>query len=141
MLPLAKLWSRWWIHIFEACSNQTEIIATRCVAIYSILMGEPIQVGRMIVQSIKHMISSSDTSVGHPFVITHLCSLAGVPGEDDHITGPLEPLGARFLARAQRDLDRVMAPSRGNISSHHSSNSRYTSCHPSSTSSQILSWG
>ncbi|KAK2405757.1 hypothetical protein QL285_054964 [Trifolium repens] len=97
MLPLAKLWSRWWIHNFEACSNQTEIITTRCLAIYNILRGEPIQVGQMIAQSIKRMISSSDTSVSHPFVISHLCSLAGVPEEDDdHITGPLEPLGARY---------------------------------------------
>ncbi|KAK2361800.1 hypothetical protein QL285_086916 [Trifolium repens] len=114
MLPLAKLWSRWWIHNFEACSNQTEIITTRCLDVYSILMGEPIQVGRMIAQSIKRMITSSDTFIGHPFVISHLCSVAGVPDEDDdHVIGPQEPLGARYLARAQRDLERAVAARQG----------------------------
>jgi hypothetical protein len=110
MLPLAKLWSRWWIHNFEAWSNQTEIITTRCLAIYSILMGKPIQVGRMIAQSIKRMITSTDSSTGHPFVFSHLCDLAGVPEEDDdHIIGPLESLGSRFHTRAQLDLDRAVA--------------------------------
>ncbi|KAK2354701.1 hypothetical protein QL285_092186 [Trifolium repens] len=110
MLPLAKLWAKWWTHNFEACSNETEIITSRCLAIYSIVMGEPIQVGSVIAQSIKRMITSSDATIGHPFVISHLCSLAGVPEEDDdEIIGSEIPLGARFLSRAQRDLDRVLA--------------------------------
>jgi hypothetical protein len=108
MSPLAKLWSRWWIHNFEACSNQTEIITSRCLGIYSILMGEPIQVGRVIAQSIRRMITSSEATIGDPFVISHLCSLAGVPEEDnDDIIGPEIPLGARFLSRAQRDFERA----------------------------------
>ncbi|KAK2376059.1 hypothetical protein QL285_076896 [Trifolium repens] len=107
ILPLAKLWAKWWTHNFEACSNQTEIITSRCVGIYSILMGEPIQVGSVIAQSIKRMITSSDATIGHPFVISHLCSLVGVPeDEDDDIIGPEIPLGARFLSRAQRDSER-----------------------------------
>jgi hypothetical protein len=116
MFPLAKLWSKWWIHNFEACSNQTEIITTRCLAIYSILMGEPIQAGRMIAQSIKRMITSTNSSTGHPFVFSHLCDLAGVPEEDDdHIIGPLESLGSRFLTRAQLDLDRAVAATAATI--------------------------
>jgi hypothetical protein len=56
-------------------------------------MGEPIQVGSVIVQSIKRMGTSSDATIGHPFVISHLCSLAGVPEEDDdEIIGPDIPL-------------------------------------------------
>ncbi|KAK2402451.1 hypothetical protein QL285_051969 [Trifolium repens] len=99
MLPLAKLWAKWWTHNFEACSNQTEIITSRCLGIYNILMGEPIQVGSVIAQSIKRMITSSDATIGHPFVISHLCSLAGVLEEDDaEIIGPEIPLGARFLS-------------------------------------------
>jgi hypothetical protein len=109
MLPLAKLWARWWTHNFEACSNETEIVTSRCLAIYNILMGEPIQVGRVIAQSIKRMVTSSDATIGHPFVISHLCSLVGVPEEDDdEIIGPDIPLGARFVSCAQRDLDWVL---------------------------------
>ncbi|KAK2363540.1 hypothetical protein QL285_088512 [Trifolium repens] len=108
MLPLAKSWAKWWIHNFEACSNETEIITSRCLGVYSILMGEPIQVGRVIAQSIRRMITSSEATIGHPFVISHLCSIAGVPEEDDDdIIGPEIPLGARFLSRAQRDLERA----------------------------------
>jgi hypothetical protein len=114
MLPVANLWSKWWIHNFEACSNQTEIIKARCLAVYSILMGEPIQVGSVIAQSIKRMITSTDAYIGHPFVISHLCSLAGVPEEDDdNIIGPQVPLGERFLSRAQRDLARAVAAQHG----------------------------
>jgi hypothetical protein len=108
MLPLAKLWAKWWIHNFEACSNETEIITSRCLGIYSILMGEPIQVGRVIAQSIRRMITSSEATIGHPFVISHLCSIAGVSEEDDDdIIGPEIPLGARFLSQAQRYLERA----------------------------------
>ncbi|KAK2409070.1 hypothetical protein QL285_044526 [Trifolium repens] len=56
------------------------------------------------------MVTSSDATIGHPFVISHLCALAGVPEEDDdEIIGPEIPLGARFLSQAQRDLNRVLA--------------------------------
>jgi hypothetical protein len=99
MLPLAKLLSRWWIHNFKACSYKTEIITSRCLAIYSILMGEPIQVGSVIAQSIKRMITSTDAYIGHPFVISHLYSLAGVPEEDDdNIIGRQVLLGERLLS-------------------------------------------
>ncbi|KAK2373934.1 hypothetical protein QL285_074935 [Trifolium repens] len=74
MMPLAKLWSRWWIHNFEACSNQTEIITARCLAVYNILMGEPIRVGSMIAQSIKRMITSSDTYRSPLCDLSHLFS-------------------------------------------------------------------
>ncbi|KAK2410209.1 hypothetical protein QL285_045585 [Trifolium repens] len=71
-------------------------------------MGKPIQVGRVIAQSIKRMVTSSEASIGHPFVISHLCSLAGVPEEDDdNIIGADIPLGTRFLSRAQRDFERA----------------------------------
>ncbi|KAK2356529.1 hypothetical protein QL285_093858 [Trifolium repens] len=119
MMPLAKLWSRWWIHNFEECSNQSEIIMARYLAVYSIMMGESIQVGRMIAQSIKPMITSSDTYIGHPFVISHLYSLDGVPEEDDdNIIGPQVPLGERFLSRAQWDLDRAVAAHQGQQQPH-----------------------
>ncbi|KAK2416480.1 hypothetical protein QL285_038874 [Trifolium repens] len=42
MLPLAKLWAKWWTHNFEACSNDTEIITSGFLGSYSIMMGEPI---------------------------------------------------------------------------------------------------
>jgi hypothetical protein len=72
------------------------------------MMGDFIQVGQVIAQSIKRMVTSSEASIGHPFVISHLCSLAGVPEEDDdNIIGAEIPLGAKFLSRAQRDFERA----------------------------------
>ncbi|KAK2409169.1 hypothetical protein QL285_044617 [Trifolium repens] len=38
MLPLAKLRAKWWTHNFEACSNESEIITSMCLAIYNILL-------------------------------------------------------------------------------------------------------
>ncbi|MCI64977.1 hypothetical protein A2U01_0086235, partial [Trifolium medium] len=40
---------------FESCSNETEIIISRCHVIYAIMRGGPIQIGEMIAQSIKRM--------------------------------------------------------------------------------------
>jgi hypothetical protein len=78
------------------------------LGIYTIMMGEPIQVGGVIAQSIKRMVTSSEATIGHPFVISHLCAQAGVPEEvDDDIIGAEIPLGARFLSRAQRDFERA----------------------------------
>ncbi|KAK2450078.1 hypothetical protein QL285_009217 [Trifolium repens] len=108
MLPLAKLWAKWWTHNFEASSNEMEIITFRCLGIYTIMMGEPIQVGGVIARSIKRMVTSSEATIGHPFVISHLYGQAGVPKEDDDdIIGPEIPLEPRFLSRAQQDFERA----------------------------------
>jgi hypothetical protein len=103
-----------YFHGCERLLRVTEIITERCLAVYSILIREPIRVGSMIAQSIKRMITSSDTYIGHPYVISHLCSLAGVPEEDDDtMIGPQVLLGERFLSRAQRDLTRAVAAQQG----------------------------
>ncbi|MCI37549.1 hypothetical protein A2U01_0058773 [Trifolium medium] len=64
----------------------------------------------MIARSIKRMITSADSYIGHPFVITTLCDRLQVPLEDDdEISSPMEPLGWLFFLRAQRDLERAQA--------------------------------
>ncbi|MCI60413.1 hypothetical protein A2U01_0081669, partial [Trifolium medium] len=73
MMPVAKGWAKLLVRNFESCSNETKIIMSHCHAIYVIMRGEPIQIGEMITRSIKHMITGSDSYIGHPFVITTLC--------------------------------------------------------------------
>ncbi|MCI76931.1 hypothetical protein A2U01_0098201, partial [Trifolium medium] len=52
----------------------------------------------MIGRSIKRMITSADSYIGHPFVITTLCDRLQVPLEDDdEISSPMEPLGRLFF--------------------------------------------
>ncbi|MCI96366.1 hypothetical protein A2U01_0117666, partial [Trifolium medium] len=46
---------------------------SRCHAVYAIVRGYPIRVGEMIARSIKRMITTADSYIGHPFVITTLC--------------------------------------------------------------------
>ncbi|MCI65022.1 hypothetical protein A2U01_0086280, partial [Trifolium medium] len=41
-IPVAKGWAKWLVRNFESCSNETEIIMSRCHAIYAIMRGEPI---------------------------------------------------------------------------------------------------
>ncbi|MCI29611.1 hypothetical protein A2U01_0050820, partial [Trifolium medium] len=79
MTHAAKGWAKWLVHNFESCSNETEIIMSRCHVIYSIMRGEPIQVGKMIARTIKRMITRPDAYICHPFVITALCRLQDVP--------------------------------------------------------------
>jgi hypothetical protein len=62
-----------------SCSKETKIIMPRCLGVYNIIRGEPIQVGELIARSIKRMISSVDVYIGNPFLITALCSRLGVP--------------------------------------------------------------
>jgi hypothetical protein len=114
MMPLAKAWARWWVRNFESCSNETEIIMPRCLAVFIIMMGEPIQVGEMIARSIKGMITTADSYIGHPFVITTLCSRLGFPTEEyDDIAPPIDPIGLSFFRKAQRDLERAKAAFQG----------------------------
>ncbi|MCI95007.1 hypothetical protein A2U01_0116305, partial [Trifolium medium] len=35
MMPVAKAWAKWLVRNFESCSNETEIIMSRCHAIYA----------------------------------------------------------------------------------------------------------
>ncbi|MCI28774.1 hypothetical protein A2U01_0049976 [Trifolium medium] len=69
------------------------------------MRGEPIRVGEMIARSIKRMITSADSYIGHPFVITTLFQRLHAPTEDDEIAIPLNPLGRVFFRRALRDLE------------------------------------
>ncbi|MCI31607.1 hypothetical protein A2U01_0052819, partial [Trifolium medium] len=73
MMPVAKGWAKWLVRNFESCLNETEIIMSRCHAVYAIMRGEPIRVGEMIARSIKRMITAAYAYIGHPFVITTLC--------------------------------------------------------------------
>ncbi|MCI48960.1 hypothetical protein A2U01_0070203, partial [Trifolium medium] len=75
------------------------------------MRGEPIQIGKMIVRSIKCMISGPDSYIGHPFVITTLCRLRDVPTEvdTDEISSPEWPLGHTYFRRAVRYLEAVQA--------------------------------
>ncbi|MCI39246.1 hypothetical protein A2U01_0060477, partial [Trifolium medium] len=110
--PAAKGWAKWLVRNFESCSNEKEIIMSRCHVIYAIMRGEPIQVGEMISRSIKRMISGPDTYIGHPFVITTLCRLEHVPTEEDtdEIARSERPLGRTYFQRAVRDLQAAAAP-------------------------------
>ncbi|MCI65825.1 hypothetical protein A2U01_0087083, partial [Trifolium medium] len=48
MVPVTKAWAKWLVRNFESCSNETEIIMSRCRAVYAIMRGYPIRVGEMI---------------------------------------------------------------------------------------------
>ncbi|PNX79705.1 hypothetical protein L195_g035692 [Trifolium pratense] len=84
---------------------------SRCHVFYAIMRGEPIRVGELIARSIKRMIASRDTVIGHPFVITTLCQARGVPLYEDinMITGPERPLGRTYFQKAVRDLEAAQA--------------------------------
>ncbi|MCI49684.1 hypothetical protein A2U01_0070928, partial [Trifolium medium] len=93
--------AKWLVRKFECCSNETGIIMSRCHAVDVILRGRPIRVGEMIARSIKRMVTGPDSYIGHPFVITTLCSRLQVPVDDnDTVVRPPEPLGRRFFRMA-----------------------------------------
>ncbi|MCI18603.1 hypothetical protein A2U01_0039758 [Trifolium medium] len=102
MEPITKAWINWFIHNFECCSSESQIIISRCLAIYSILRGEDISVGRLIARSIKATVTVQIVYIGHPFVIRLLCERLGVPTRHrDDIRGPVEPIGRKFFRQAQ----------------------------------------
>ncbi|MCH96080.1 hypothetical protein A2U01_0017063 [Trifolium medium] len=80
---IAKAWAKWLVRNFECCLNETEIIMSRCYAVYAIMRGEPIRVRDLIARSIKRMITAADVYIGHPFVITTLCERLQVPTRDN----------------------------------------------------------
>ncbi|MCI05967.1 hypothetical protein A2U01_0027022, partial [Trifolium medium] len=111
MMPVAKGWAKWLVRNFESCSNETEIIMSRCHTIYAIMRGEPIQIGEMIARSIKRMITGLNSYIGHPFINTTLCQRLHVPIEDDtdEIAIPMDPIDRVFFRRAVRDLEAAQA--------------------------------
>ncbi|MCH83770.1 hypothetical protein A2U01_0004596 [Trifolium medium] len=111
MMPAARGWAKWLVRNFECASQETEIIMCRCHAIFAIMRREPIRVGDLIVRSIKRMIVSRDTVIGHPFVITMLCQAHRVPfyEDTDIIARPERPLGRVYFQRDVRDLEAAQA--------------------------------
>ncbi|MCI64721.1 hypothetical protein A2U01_0085979, partial [Trifolium medium] len=45
---IAKAWANWFVHSFECCSNESKIIMSCCLAVYTIMKGEAISVGGLI---------------------------------------------------------------------------------------------
>ncbi|MCI80428.1 hypothetical protein A2U01_0101699, partial [Trifolium medium] len=66
---------------------------SRCHAVYTMLLGEPIRVGSLIAESSKSMVTAANVYMGHPFVITRLCEKLQVPTRGrDEIKNPVETL-------------------------------------------------
>ncbi|MCI16603.1 hypothetical protein A2U01_0037747, partial [Trifolium medium] len=111
MVPAAKGWAKWMVRNFESCSQESEIIMSRCHVIYTIMRGEAIRVGEMIARSIKCMVSGSESYIGHPFVITTLCRRLHVPSHQgsDILAHPERALGETYFKKAVREWERAVA--------------------------------
>ncbi|WVZ05137.1 hypothetical protein V8G54_018483 [Vigna mungo] len=78
--PLYKYWVVLLHANISPCSHVSDLIASRAVLLYHIIQGRQVNLGQCIAQEIFDcaQTANSKAPLGHPFLITHLCELAGV---------------------------------------------------------------
>ncbi|QCD80695.1 hypothetical protein DEO72_LG2g1017 [Vigna unguiculata] len=92
--PLARFWSALVHANISPCSHVSDLTEGRATILYTILTGRVMDVGQFIANEIHRCANAAGkAALGHPSLITHLCSLAGV----DISVPPLE--------KAMQDLD------------------------------------
>ncbi|QCD84055.1 hypothetical protein DEO72_LG2g4405 [Vigna unguiculata] len=92
--PLARFWSAFVHANISPCSHVSDLTEGRATILYTILTGRVMDVGQFIANEIHRCANAAGkAALGHPSLITHLCSLAGV----DISVPPLE--------KATQDLD------------------------------------
>ncbi|MCI62847.1 hypothetical protein A2U01_0084104, partial [Trifolium medium] len=72
-------WAKWLVRNFESCSNETEIIMSRCHVIFAIMREDPIQIGEMIARSIKRMITGPIPTLATPSLSPHYAAWSMSP--------------------------------------------------------------
>ena len=77
--PLARFWSAFVHANISPCSHVSDLTEGRATILYTILTGRVMDVGQFIANEI-HRCANADgkAALGHPSLITHLCSQAGV---------------------------------------------------------------
>jgi len=92
--PLARFWSAFMHANISPCSHVFDLTEGRATILYTILTGRVIDVGQFIANEIHRCANAAGkAALGHPSLITHLYSLAGV----DIFVPPFE--------KATQDLD------------------------------------
>ncbi|KOM26718.1 hypothetical protein LR48_Vigan307s000300 [Vigna angularis] len=80
LTPLSKYWVAFIHANISPCSHMSDLNVSRAILLFFILQGQPINVGQIIAHEINDCAHTalSNTPLGHPSLITHLCELAGV---------------------------------------------------------------
>jgi len=77
--PLAHFWSAFVHANISPCSHVFDLTEGRATILYTILTGRVMDVGQFIANEIHRCANTAGkAALGHPSLITHLCSLAGV---------------------------------------------------------------
>jgi len=106
LLPVYRAWASFINATIEGTYSVAEMIVNR-VFILLVLLSEQEQmnVGRLISASIKEMVTTSNTTLGHSCLINFLCEKAGVPTEllDVYVKSKL-PITDTSLEGYERNL-------------------------------------
>ncbi|KOM57477.1 hypothetical protein LR48_Vigan11g051000 [Vigna angularis] len=80
LTPLAKYWMAFSHANIQPCSHVSDIIVSRALLLYCVLRGMSINIRQVIANEIQVCANTMNnkTPLGHPYLITHLCELAGV---------------------------------------------------------------
>ncbi|KAG2400373.1 uncharacterized protein HKW66_Vig0097730 [Vigna angularis] len=80
LTPLSKYWMAFIHANISPCSHMSDLNVSRALLLFFILQGQPINVGNIIAHEINDCAHTalSNTPLGHPSLITHLCEIAGV---------------------------------------------------------------
>ena len=93
MLPVPKAWVSYVVQTLESASCTSEIPLKRVLAAYAIIKGHPIDIGRLLANSLHDLATGNTTQLGHGSLINWLCEQQLVPAYDSDLnTSNMKPI-------------------------------------------------
>ena len=81
LLPEYKAWAFFILTVVEQTSSTAEMIRDMVLILLTLISDEDIDVGGLMYRSLKKLVSTDKTTLGHCCLINKLCQAAGVPVE------------------------------------------------------------
>ena len=93
MLPVPKAWVSYVVQTLESASCTSEIPLKRVLAAYAIIKEHPIDIGRLLANSLHDLATGNTTQLGHGSLINWLCEQELVPAYDSDLnTSNMKPI-------------------------------------------------
>ena len=106
LLPEYKAWASFILTVVEQTSSTAEMIRDRVLILLTLISDEDIDVGGLMYRSLKKLVRTDKTTLGHCCLINKLCQAAGVPVEpSDVYVRSLRPISDTVMAVFEKEQE------------------------------------
>lgn len=107
LLPEYKAWASFVLTVIDQTSSTAEMIRDRVLILLALISDDDIDVGGLMYVSLKKLVRTDKTTLGHCCLINKLCQAAGVPVEPtDVYVKSLRPISKSVMRGFEREQEK-----------------------------------